>query len=162
MLWGCDIMHSSVHTEYSLASVENLAASRRRIWWEKSNTSLVQPVYLQRTDRFFHFSKWTVSFLSWDCCFWQILFLLFSIVTFFSTGVVFLCFLMLFCILCSSPSNDINKRTLQWIPHPCFRKQYQEAFFQHVLSFHKEHLALGSGFLLYLPVQETYNFCFPT
>lgn len=51
-------------------------------------------------------------------------------------------------------SNDINKRTLQSILHPCFRKQYQEGFFQHVLSFHIDYLALGSGFLLYLQCKK--------
>lgn len=122
-------MHSSVHTEYSLASVETLAASRRRIWWEKVKYFIGSTSILTKNRQIFPFFQMNSQFSFLRLLFLAILFLLFSIVTFFSAGVVFLCFLMLFCILCSSPSNDINKRTLQSIPHPCFRKQYQEAFF---------------------------------
>lgn len=55
MIRVCDIVHSAVHTEYSVATVGNLAASRRRNWWEKLHILLVQSLYLKRTYRFFHF-----------------------------------------------------------------------------------------------------------
>lgn len=60
----------------------------------------------------------------------------------------------------SLSSNDTNKNSSVNASSLFWEAVPREAFCQPVLSFHKEYLALGSGFLLYLPVQEAFNFSF--
>lgn len=148
-----------MHTEYFLASVENLAASRSRNWWKNQVFHWYsQYTYKEHTD-------FSIFQMNSQFSFQRLLFLA-NPLSFILICDFLLClcsasvvpYALLYPLFLPLLSDDINKRTLQSIPHPCFSKQHQEAFFQHVLSFHKEHLALGSGFLLYLPVQETCNF----
>lgn len=55
-------MHSSVHTEYSLASVETLAASRRRIWWEKVKYFIGSTSILTKNRQIFPFFQMNSQF----------------------------------------------------------------------------------------------------
>lgn len=159
MIWVCDIVHSAVRTGYSLASVENLAASGKEI----GGKNQLFPWYSQYTYK--EHTYFSIFQMNNQFCFQRLLFpansLSFILIYDFLLclcSVSLLPYALLYPLFLPLLSNDTNKRRLQSIPHPCFRKQYQEAFFQHVLSFHKEYLALGSGFLLYLPVQEARNF----